>query len=655
MQVLEYEKVKECLKQYALSVQAKSKIMRLLPMTGPGMIQSAMQETTEARRILDINPSVPLTALEGVDRVMEKTGKGIVLQPEELNQIGSLLESVGRIRRYMAAMQSAAPEVSAYALSMYELAHLREEIERCICHGRVDDRASPELHRVRKKISIVDDRIKQKINSVLNAASAAGYLQDPVISTRGGRYVIPVKREYRRMVEGTVHDTSASGSTLFIEPVGIAKLQEEMNILKIEEENEVYRVLSTLTGLVDGAVRELSVDIETLVQYDFLFAKAKYSRDLGGCAVLLDTEGKIVIHGGRHPLIGKSAIPLDFHIGDGYRALVITGPNTGGKTVALKTVGLMTLMVQSGLHVPVGEGSRFAIFEDVLADIGDGQSIEQSLSTFSSHVRNISAILACAGPGTLVVMDEMGAGTDPGEGMGFAVAVLEAVYEKGAAVLATTHFSEIKEFAEKTPGFRNGRMEFDIHTLKPLYRLTIGQAGESNAFLIALRLGVDARIIERAHEVTYREKREYRYKELAEGTANGAAPGAPARTPDTSAGGLQTGPAAKRQPNSGTHSTVEPGKKELHFKVGDCVYVSTMKRTGIVCEPENARGEVVVMVMKNKIRISKKRLSLYIDGKELYPEAYDFDIILESKDDRKKKKLMSKRHVEGVVIERQPQ
>jgi DNA mismatch repair protein MutS2 len=644
LNVLEYGKIKELLRQYALSDRAKAFIDRLEPSTDGGVIEGWLRETTEARRIIDSDPGIPLSALTGIERLLEKSGKGMVLAPEELTAITGLLECVRRMKRFMAGMQLTAPGISAYAASMDELRDLYDEIDRCIADGRVDDRASAELHRIRKKLGIVEDRIKQKLNSILNAASAAGYLQEAVISTRNGRYVIPVKREYRRNLEGSVLDTSSSGSTVFMEPSGIARLQEELNLLRLEEENEVYRILAWLTGLADGYKREISIDVEALAHYDFIFAKAKYGRALDSRSPVLNSSSRILVKGGKHPLIGRSAVPLDFHIGGDYRALVITGPNTGGKTVALKTVGLLTLMVQSGLHVPVGEGSEFAVFADVLADIGDGQSIEQSLSTFSSHVMNISAILKRAGPDTLVIMDEVGAGTDPSEGMGFAAAVLEEVYAKGATIVATTHYSELKEFASVTPGFSNGCMGFDINSLKPLYTLKIGQPGESNAFLVALRLGMSSRIIERAHEITYKEKKKYDTIPPVQETG-------PAE--DVTAVSRPTPVEEAKRAKKPHRPTEEPRKQaEKSFSVGDCVYISSMGRTGIVCEAENGKGELMVMVMKKKFRVNKKRLSVYIDGKELYPEDYDFDIVLESKDDRKKKKLMSKRHAEGVVIER---
>ncbi len=642
MEALEYEKVKQDLKQYALSQPAKRRIEQLKPSTNLNRIKVWMNETSEARKILEVNSSVPLTALENVDGAAVSI-EGRVMTPEELSAVKGLLQYVKRLKKFMDSMQTIGPTVASYASSMFELPQLYDEIDRCIVNGTVDDRATPELSRLRKKIKLTDDRIKQKLNSILSSSTYSEIIQEALVTTRNGRFVIPVKREYRKSIAGNVLDVSSSGSTVFIEPAAIAMFQEELNILKIQEENEVFQILSELTEMVESSSREISINVEAMVHYDFIFARAKYSKSLDGSAVHLNTSRIINIKGGRHPLLGKDAVPLDFYIGDDYRALIITGPNTGGKTVTLKTVGLLTLMVQSGLHVPVQEGSEFAVFSDILADIGDGQSIEQSLSTFSSHVRNIVGIIESSNPNSLVVLDEIGAGTEPGEGMGFAIAVLEEVFNKGATLIASTHISEIKEFAENTPGFRNGCMTFDIESLQPLYQLKIGQSGPSNAFLIALRLGVERRIVERAHEITYGEKKDYsgddifKTRPIVEQTRI-----------------IRTEPTEVDNQISTKDSKKPKHREESKFQKGDCVFISTMNRTGIVCETANSRGEVVVMVMKKKYKINHKRLSLKVEARDLYPENYDLDIVFESKEDRKKRKQFSKHHMEGVVIETQP-
>lgn len=640
--ILEYDKIKETLKNYALSEIAKDMIDNLKPYVDINLIERHLRETTEARAIADRSSSVPLHSLTGIKNIKEKLGKALNLSPEELETICGLLREGRRLKRFMESKIDAAPTVSTYALSIYELEDISDEIERCICRGRVDDKASNELSKLRKKIAILEDRIKGKLEAMLKNSKYRDFLQDSLVSMRNGRYVIPVKSQYKNNMDGSIHDISTSGSTVFIEPGEVKKAQDELNILRIEEEREVYRILSMLTVMVEERQRELSINIETMSYYDFLFAKAKFSKATDGRSAGLNNRNYIKINNGRHPMLGRSAVPLNFSIGEDYRSLVITGPNTGGKTVVLKTVGLLTMMVQSGLHVPVEEGSEFAVFADILADIGDGQSIEQSLSTFSSHVKNIISIINCADAHTLVIMDEIGAGTDPGEGMGIATAVLEELYKRGATILATTHYSEIKDFAEKTTGFKNGCMEFDINTLKPLYRLKIGKAGESNALFIALRLGMNKTIIERAHEITYKEMKQYEEYNIEKIE----------HIHDIDTAVKQHEESLKRLKSvEKIRQVSEKQKAKPRFNIGDCVYISTMNRTGIVCEIENNKGDVGVMVMKQKFKINHKRLTLYIEGEELYPEDYDFDIVFESKDNRKKNKIMNKRHVEGIKIE----
>ncbi|MGE5423430.1 MAG: endonuclease MutS2 [Ignavibacteriales bacterium] len=643
MKTLEFYKILERISDYAIMEAARSRIINLVPSADPDQIMAWMNETTEARIMLERNSSVPLPALEGFTDILGRLNKGFVLSPGELDECRRLLESVKRIQKYMDDMQFVAPHVTSYASSMYELSDLRDQIERSIVNSRVDDRASSDLAKIRKRILIAEDRLKQKLNEILRSQAYAGMLQDAVISERMGRHVVPVKRQFSKSFPGSVIDASSTGATVFMEPSVTARFHEELNHLKSEEENEVFRILTYLTGLVEMWAWELSINYEAVVNYDFIFAKAKYSRDLDMRPVKLNTCGRTVIVQGRHPLLRSSAIPLDFHIGDEYRALVITGPNTGGKTVALKNVGLITMMCQAGLHAPVGENSEIAVFSDILVDIGDGQSIEQSLSTFSAHVRNIITIISCADPTTLVIMDELGAGTDPGEGRGFAIAVLEELYARGATIVATTHLGEIKEFAGRADGFMNGRMEFDLDNLQPLYHLNIGTPGDSHALLIALRLGMDPELVARAHEITYGEK----------AADFSVASKATEQLVDREAVKAHREEVRSLQETEKEKSRREREQKytKKELKLGDRVYISTMGRTGIVCEEENSKGELVVMVMHKKYRINNKRLSLHLDRDQLYPEDYDMDIILETKENRKKRKIMRKRHVEGNVVE----
>jgi len=393
--ILEYHKIIEMLEEFTVSDMGRDLVRSLEPETDAGIIRHRLMETSESRILLGKGASVPLSSLNGIGTVLEKLGRVTALLPEDLTILRHVLTGASRIINYMKPRLELAPHVASYASSMYLLDDLAAEIDRCITDNRVDDRASPELARIRKRIAVIEDRITDKLNSILRSPAFQGKLQDQVVSIRDGSYVIPVKREYRRLVEGTVVDTSSSGSTVFIEPASVRALKNELNLLRIEEEKEVFRLLSWLTGIAEGYKREIMINVQTMAHYDFLFARAKLANAMNAVCPEINEARNISIRGGRHPLLGSDAVPLDISIGEDYQALIITGPNTGGKTVVLKTVGLFCLMAQSGLHVPADHAS-LPVFRDVLADIGDGQSITQSLSTFSSHIRNIISIIRCA-------------------------------------------------------------------------------------------------------------------------------------------------------------------------------------------------------------------------------------------------------------------
>ena len=567
-ELLEYNKVKEILKGFSISEIGKKLIDELEPSLDINIINKNMDETTEARAITNMTSSIPLHSLSGIKNVKDKINKGMVLNEEDLSLLSGLLKDINKMKIFMEQKQDVAPTISLYSNSLFELSDLKEEIDRCIILGRVDDKASSKLSKIRKKIRILEDRIKAKLDNVLKNAKYRDCIQDSIVSVRNGRYVIPIKSEYKKSVEGNIHDKSSSGSTVFIEPIEVKKAQDELNICKVEEEKEVYIILSTLTNMVTTYERELNIDIETMGYYDFIFAKGKYSKSIGANSVNVNNNNYINIINGKHPLIGDNVVPLDFKVGDKYKGVVITGPNTGGKTVTLKTVGLLTMMVQSGLHVQADKESDFSIFIDILVDIGDGQSIEQNLSTFSAHIKNIIDILSVADNKTLVIMDEIGSGTDPGEGMGIAVSVLEEVYSRGSIILATTHYSEIKDFAKNHKGFINGSMEFDINTLKPIYKLNLGKPGESNAFLIALRLGMRKEIIERAHKVTYKEEKDYSNYKWDDNI----------KLCNNIVIQNHKQQVEKLKSVEKKASISKKQKKKSRFNIGDCVYVSFMKK-----------------------------------------------------------------------------
>lgn len=634
IETLQFNDVKEEISSYAISELGKEKIKNLMPSSKKKQIEAWLEEITEAKKVLQISASIPIPSLKGIQIILKNINKSITLRPEQLMELYELLVCINKLKKYMKDKEYVAPTISMYVYSMFDLQHIEEEIIRCIRNGRVDDYASKDLLKVRKQIAILEERMKGRVEQFLKSSKNSKFFQEQIVSIRNGRYVVPVKREYRKNIKGVVLDTSASGSTVFIEPAEISMIQDEMDMLKIQEEAEEQKILMVLTGLVEQHEQEIQLALDTMVQYDVIFAKAKYSGIIDGVSPQMNDYHMIRLIEARHPLLGKNAVPLNFKIGEEFDALVITGPNTGGKTVTLKTVGLLTLMAQSGLHIPAKSGSEIAIFDKILLDIGDGQSIEQSLSTFSSRIKNIIHILEETTPRTLVLLDELGSGTDPAEGMGLATSILEELFSKGATLLATTHYSEIKAYADVRDGFENGAMEFDPETLQPTYRLIIGKGGESQAFAIALKLGMHPKLIERAHEITYKEHKSYE------------------------ASSLYPKSQIERQlaMNEKYNLKQKHGKKEeklveiIPYKRGDNVKIPSMNEFGIVSKPANDKGEVEVLVKGKLLSLNHKRLVLYIKAEDLYPEDYDMDIIFETKGNRKIKKEMTKRHVEDVII-----
>ncbi|AZU60515.1 endonuclease MutS2 [Neobacillus mesonae] len=629
---LEFKQIKETIATHALTKEGKAKIGCLTPSSNKRQIEAWLDEVSEAVEILKKSASVPVHGLDGMEHLLSNLNKGAPLRVDLFTKLYDFLDCCGKMRRFMNDKTYFAPRVSAYIDAIEELPDLAGEIIRCIRNGRVDDYASKELLKIRKQITIQEERLKDKTMQLVRSNKYKTYLQEHVVSQRNGRYVIPIKKEYRTKIKGTVLDTSASGSTLFIEPEEIAIFQDQLTWLLNDEEIEVQKVLSYLTGLVEEKEAQIRTAIETMVHYDFLFAKAKYCRSINGAKVNINDSGEIELIDAHHPLLGEKAVPLSLKLGGEQQALVITGPNTGGKTVTIKTVGLLTLMTQCGLHIPASPESNLSIFERILVDIGDGQSISENLSTFSSRIVNIIDILKETNSRTLVLLDELGSGTDPGEGMGLATAILETLYEKGATIFATTHYSEIKEFAETHPGFLNGSMEFDITTLSPTYRLMMGRGGESQAFAIALKLGIHPKIIERAHAVTYKEVKQYsvdvsdawKLKELEKQVI------------------VNKYKDRKRQES--------PDSRVPVYRQGDNVKISPTNEFGIIYTGPDQMGNYLVQVKGEKQSINHKRLSLYIAANELYPDDYDFDIIFQTKENRKKNKILTKRHDDTITI-----
>lgn len=502
LKILEYDKIIALLTEQATSDSGRELCRNLEPMTDYGQIIQAQTETADALNRLYRKGGISFAGLKNPGFQMKRLEIGGVLNIEELLMICTLLEITKRAKNYSREVREDAPADSLEELfsGLEPLTPLLEEIRRCIIsEDEISDDASTTLHSIRRSIRNINDRIHGAMNGILNSSTTRTYLQDAVITMRNGRYCLPVKAEYKNQVPGMIHDQSASGSTLFIEPMSVVKLNNDLKEAFLKEKEEIEVILSNLSNLTAEYASYIQDNYRNLTTLDFIFAKAKLAKLQNGMAPSFNTEGRIRIRQGRHPLLDKhKVVPIDVRLGDDFHLLIITGPNTGGKTVSLKTVGLFTLMGQSGLHIPAGDRSELAIFEEVYADIGDEQSIEQNLSTFSSHMTNIVSILEKADYNSLVLFDELCAGTDPDEGAALAISILDTLRQKGIRTMSTTHYSEIKLYALSTDGVENACCEFSVETLSPTYRLLIGIPGKSNAFAISKKIGLSDALIEDA-------------------------------------------------------------------------------------------------------------------------------------------------------------
>ena len=500
---LEYPKIIERLIEKASSPMGKELCRKLQPSTDINKIRLMQTQTKDALTRLFQKGSVSFGSVKDIRGSLKRLEIGSSLGIMEILSVCALLENTSRVKAYSRGDRSDLPSDSLD--SMFEqlapLTPLSSEIRRCILsEDEISDDASPALRQVRRNMKVTNDRIHTQLSGLVNG-NARTYLQDSVITMRNGRYCIPVKAEYKGQVPGMIHDQSSTGSTLFIEPMAVVKLNNNMRELELQEQKEIEIILAGLSEQIAEEREAIALNLELMVQLDFIFARAGLAMDMNGSEPVFNEEGRVLLKKARHPLIPKKkVVPIDIRLGDDFDLLIITGPNTGGKTVSLKTVGLLTLMGQAGLHIPALDRSELALFHEIYADIGDEQSIEQSLSTFSSHMTNIVSFLEKANSRSLVLFDELGAGTDPTEGAALAISILSYLHDKGIRTMATTHYSELKVYALSTPGVENACCEFSVETLRPTYRLLIGIPGKSNAFAISSKLGLSDQIIERAKE-----------------------------------------------------------------------------------------------------------------------------------------------------------
>ncbi len=502
LETLEYNKIINILEKYAVTYLGKEKVLSLEPSSNSIEIEAWQNETKEATSYLLKQHDIPLAPITNIDEVLNKVNIGGILSIKELLYVSDVLRVSRKLKNSFSngsIDENEYPILANYFENLYSNIKVEEEIERCIKNEEeLDDRASSDLYKIRRGILDLESKIKEKLNSLLKSKSK--FLQEQVITFRDDRFVLPVKAEYKNEVPGLIHDQSSTGSTLFIEPTSIFNLNNDIKELKLKEQLEVQRILALLTQMVVPIVEIIKIGILNISYIDFAFAKGKYAIAINAFAPIFNDE-ECNFKNARHPLIAEDkVVPINIWFGKDFKSLIITGPNTGGKTVTLKTCGLLCLMAQSGLFVPVDDGSKFLLFENIYTDIGDEQSIEQSLSTFSAHMTNLVSIINNVTKNDLVLIDEIGSGTDPVEGAAIAMSILEYLYNSNCISIATTHYSELKTFAIQTPGIENASCEFDVETLRPTYKLLIGVPGKSNAFAISKKLGLKEDILNRANE-----------------------------------------------------------------------------------------------------------------------------------------------------------
>lgn len=623
---IEFDKVKDLWAGFAVTDWAKERIRTVSICLSERELRKQLKDTTDARTLIERLGTPPLQNISEIKDILLLAQKGDCLTPFQLERVEIVLVAVKRLRDYLEKGKILQNSLAYYDENLDFLPVLREEIDSKIRNGAVDDHASKELGQIRNQLIKCEEQMKQKAEHILR--SYKDCMTDSYCTLRNGRVCLPVKKEYKLKISGSVIDKSSTGSTLFIEPASVAKYYEELQLLKIEEENEVHRILYTLSSIVAESIPILDENLTMIEKLDFIFSKGKLSLALDAAEPAINTTRRINLTGARHPLMDQeTAVPLQFAIGENVHGIVITGPNTGGKTVAIKTVMLNCIMAQCGLHVTCKQ-AHICMNSSYLCDIGDGQNLSENLSTFSAHITNVLAVLREADRDSFVIMDELGSGTDPAEGMGIAIAILEELRKSGALFLVTTHYPEVKEYAVRTESIINARMTFDKETLSPTYQMVLGEAGESCAFYIADRLGMPNDMLRAAIRAAYGENAAASYQ-------------------------FQKPESTISKRNSAKISKAKTGQNKTQlgakYKIGDSVMIYPEKKIGIVCMPINEKGVLRVQLPNKKIWINHKRVKLHVAATELYPEDYNFSIIFETVENRKIRHDMQRKYTDAVI------
>lgn len=604
---LQLNEVKELIKVHCVSSLGKELIDKINPSSNLSILRRKLNENIEARRIIENSNYIPLEGLFNISPIIDKVEKGMILEPNELIKMEDFLRGCRKIKKFMADKEFYSPTLSSYSLNITECLNIEEEINYCIKNNKVDSCASKELKKIRRSIDIAEGRVKEKLNKFLTSSNNKKYIQEFIISKRDERYVIPIKASYKNEVDGVVLDTSSKGQTVFIEPSSVSKYSMELISLKSEEIAEEYKILSYLTELISEKISNIKLNIEVIGEYDMVFAKAKYSLNNNCITPKINNNGYINIVNGKHPLLKGNVVPLNFIIGKDYRSLIITGPNAGGKTVALKVVGILTLMTQCGFDIPCNEESEISIFDNIFVDIGDNQSIENALSTFSSHIKNIANIMNKSNNSTLILFDEICSGTEPNEGAGLAIAILEELYLKGCITVASTHYGEIKKFALLHPEFENAGMMFDKDTLEPLYKLTIGKSENSNALFISKKMGISEKVLLKSKD--YINDKSYNFDLLD-----------------------------RNKINKKVETVIDNKEYYNLYEKGDKVKLLDYDDYGIVYEEMDKYNNIKVLYENDFIEVNIKRVNPYLKAKDLYPADYDLNSLFTSYKDRKLEK-----------------
>ena len=622
MITLGFDRIIEQLQNQAVSQAARSRLAETEPILHEGLCRARMEETTAALRVMENAGTPPISETDGTETGLIQAAQGGMLLPSQLCAVARFCATIQRLRRYLQNAQLWSAGISSWHTELPDLTNLQDEIERSVREDAVLDEASPVLRNLRRQREYTEQAIREKLNQILFHHKKE--LADSYITQRNGIYVIPVQKKFQSTFPGHAVDTSAKGGTVFMEPSAVQSLRQDLEALLIDIDTEERRILWELSDRVAAEETPLTDAIRVMTDLDVLFARAKLSMEMKACPAELTAERRIRLVDARHPLLNpESCVPLNLDLSLPDSGIAVTGPNTGGKTVCLKTVGLLTLMAQSGLHIPCGEGTVIGMMDRVLCDIGDSQSISQNLSTFSGHMTNVIRILEECSRDSLVLLDELGSGTDPAEGSGLAAAILEELLRRGCFFLVTTHDPQIKQWAEQTEHVISARMAFDRESLMPLYRLELGKSGKSCAIEIARRLGMHENLLARARQVA---------------DHGPDSPSLPVQKPmRIPSGRLQR----LREKTEGSFE---------RFTMGDSVLLLPDKRNAVVYQPADDEGNVIIQLQGQKITVRHNRLKLLVPASQLYPPDYDFSIIFDTVANRKAAHTMDRKFDRDAVI-----